>query len=243
MALYSDIEWTQSSWNPVTGCTKVSAGCRNCYAERVAMRLRAAGLPNYAHGFKVSLHENTLELPLRWAKPRLVFVNSMSDLFHEEVPDSFVEMVFEVMRHSGRHIFQVLTKRSLRLAQFAGSHDWPSNLWAGVTVEDQQCLGRIEHLRAVPAPVRFLSLEPLLEPLPPLDLKGIGWVIVGGESGPGARPLEREWVVQIRKQCRKADIPFVFKQWGGRHRKQAGRLLDGRTYDEMPKELQLLRNA
>ena len=230
----SRIEWTESTWNPVTGCTKVSAGCANCYAERMAKRLQAMGQPNYVHGFEVTCHPGALGLPLTWRKPQTVFVNSMSDLYHEAVPFSFVEDVFFTMNRASWHCFQILTKRAERLAQLAPALTWTPNVWQGVTVEDRDNAGRIGSLRAVPAAVHFLSLEPLLGPLPGLDLSGIDWVIVGGESGPGARPMRAEWVADIRDQCLDANVPFFFKQWGGVRKKAAGRELDGRTWDEMP---------
>jgi len=230
----SSIEWTGSTWNPVTGCTKISAGCRHCYAERMALRLRAMGQPNYAGGLDVALHEEALEKPLRWRRSRTIFVNSMSDLFHEEVPLGFIRRIFDVMRRAPQHTFQVLTKRAERLLELSPRLPWPENVWMGVTVERADCAGRIEHLRRTGARVKFLSLEPLLGPLPGLDLRGIDWVIVGGESGPGARPMEPAWAREIRSRCRAADVPFFFKQWGGVNKKKAGRKLDGRVYDEMP---------
>ena len=238
MALNSAIEWTESTWNPVTGCTKVSLGCRYCYAERLAKRLRAMGNANYSGGFRVTLHEHMLEVPLKWRTPRMVFVNSMSDLFHEKVPVSFLKRVFDVMHRASHHVFQVLTKRSERLTRLAPELDWPENVWMGVTVEHADYLDRVEHLRATPARIKFLSLEPLLGPMPHVDLAGIDWVIVGGESGPGARPMRAEWATEIRDRCASAGVPFFFKQWGGRNKKKAGRVLDGRTWDEMPEAVQ-----
>jgi protein gp37 len=232
MALGSGIEWTEATWNPVTGCTKVSAGCTHCYAERMAKRLAAMGQPNYRNGFEVTLQPAMLELPLRWRRPRTIFVNSMSDLFHRDVPDAYVRQVFDVMRRARQHRFQVLTKRAERLAHF--DVDWPSNVWMGVSVEDQRQVARIDALRRVGAAVKFLSLEPLLGPLPHLDLSGIDWVIVGGESGPGARAMDGTWVRDLRDQCVAASVPFFFKQWGGVHKKRTGRELDGRTWDEFP---------
>lgn len=230
----SKIEWTESTWNPVTGCTKLSAGCLNCYAERMAKRLQAMGQPNYRHGFKVTCHPKALELPLTWKRPQMVFVNSMSDLFHEAVPVRFIERVFATMNQARWHCFQILTKRAERLKELAPSLEWPANIWMGVTVENTDCVKRIDALRTVPVSVRFLSLEPLLGPLPGLDLEGIGWVIVGGESGPGARPMRPEWVTDIRDQCLDAQVPFFFKQWGGVRKKEAGRALNGRVWEEMP---------
>jgi protein gp37 len=230
----TSIEWTESTWNPVTGCTKISPGCKHCYAERMALRLQMMGQPNYVNGFKPTLHEHLLTLPLSWRKPQMVFVNSMSDLFHEQVPVKFILRVFEVMRRASWHTFQVLTKRSARLRQLDPEIDWPPNVWMGVSVESERYRFRIDHLRQTCAHVKFLSLEPLLRPLPRLDLQGIQWVIVGGESGPGARPMQKEWVTDIRDQCLAAGIAFFFKQWGGVHKKRAGRVLEGRTWDELP---------
>lgn len=230
----SRIEWTEVTWNPVTGCSKVSAGCANCYAERMARRLQAMGQPNYVRGFQVATHEQMVERPLAWTRPSTVFVNSMGDLFHEAVPADFVARVFATMDAAHRHAFQVLTKRSGRLAALVPNLPWPSNVWAGVSVEAADYVHRIDDLREVPAALRFLSLEPLLGPLPRLDLTDIDWVIVGGESGPGARPVDPDWVRDIRDQCLSAGVPFFFKQWGGARKKAAGRLLDGRVWDEMP---------
>lgn len=235
MAQRSDIEWTEATWNPVTGCTKVSAGCANCYAERMARRLQAMGQSNYRNGFEVTTHEHMLDAPLSWTRPRTVFVNSMSDLFHRDVPERFIGRVFDIMRRATQHTFQILTKRAERMARLAPCLNWTPNIWAGVTVENADCAGRIESLRQVPAHVRFLSIEPLLGPLRELDLTGIHWVIVGGESGPGARPIEEEWVTDILDQCRTAGVPFFFKQWGGTRKKENGRALNGRTYDERPR--------
>ena len=230
----SSIEWTESTWNPLTGCTKISPGCKHCYAERMAIRLQAMGQPNYRNGFKLTLHEQVLEAPLLWRKPQRIFVNSMSDLFHKEVPFDFIQKIFEVMRRAYWHEFQILTKRSDRLAACSPQIDWPPNAWMGVSVENENYTFRIDHLRETGAKVKFLSLEPLLGPLPNLDLRGIDWVIVGGESGPGARPMREAWVIDIRDQCEQAGIPFFFKQWGGRNKKAAGRTLDRQTYDAMP---------
>lgn len=234
MGSNSSIEWTESTWNPVTGCTKVSPGCKHCYAERMAKRLKAMGQANYRNGFQVTLHPHMLELPLRWRKPQRIFVNSMSDLFHEKVPRDYIAQVFDVMRRADWHQFQVLTKRSERLRELAPELDWPSNVWMGVSVENDKYVSRIDDLRATGAQTRFLSLEPLLGPLPKLNLKGIHWVIVGGESGPGARPIDARWVVDIQRLCEKAKVPFFFKQWGGVNKKRTGRELNGQTYDEMP---------
>jgi len=230
----SKIEWTESTWNPVTGCTKISSGCKNCYAERMSMRLKKMGQPNYARGFQVTLHEHVLEYPLRWKKPQNIFVNSMSDLFHEQVPDYFIFKVFNIMKVANWHRFQILTKRSARLIELASRLDWPENIWVGVSVENDEVIYRIDDLRWVPAKIRFLSLEPLLGPIAFLDLNNIDWVIVGGESGPGARPMNIEWVLEIKEKCIEQNVPFFFKQWGGTNKKKAGRLLEGRTWDEMP---------
>ncbi len=236
MADKSSIEWTQATWNPVTGCSKVSAGCKNCYAERLAARLQAMGNARYRNGFRVTLHPDLIELPKRWREPRLIFVNSMSDLFHEHVPEEFIQRVFGTMHDCPQHTFQILTKRSARLRKLAGNLDWPANIWMGVSVEDARVMQRIADLQAVPAAVRFLSCEPLIGPLNDLPLTGIHWVIVGGESGPGARPMKIEWIRSIFRQCRKAKVPFFFKQWGGVRKDLTGRELGGRTYDEMPRQ-------
>ncbi len=231
----SSIEWTEFTWNPVTGCTKISAGCENCYAERMAKRLKAMGQPNYSNGFEVTCHPDVLERPLKWKKPQVIFVNSMSDLFHKEIPASFVDEIFYTMNQTPWHTYQILTKRSERLSQLFSRFNWSSNIWMGVTVENADHMDRIDDLRKVPSSVRFLSLEPLLGPLPNLNLENINWVIVGGESGPGARPMRKEWALEIRDQCLKAGIPFFFKQWGGVQKKKAGRTLEDQTWDEMPK--------
>lgn len=234
MAQNSKIEWTESTWNPVTGCTKISAGCKNCYAERMALRLRAAGSPNYAHGFRVTLHHHALEIPLRWKKPRTIFVNSMSDLFHKNISFDFISKVFDVMRRASHHRFQILTKRSGRLLKLSSKLIWPENVWMGVTVENADCRFRIDDLRQTPAVIKFISFEPLLDPIPNIDLEGIDWVIVGGESGPRARPMKPQWPIDIRDQCLDADVSFFFKQWGGINKKKTGRILNGRTWDGMP---------
>ena len=230
----SKIEWTESTWNPVTGCTKISSGCKNCYAERMAKRLHAMGQKNYRNGFKLTCHPESLNLPLCWKKPQVIFVNSMSDLFHEGVPLEFIEAVFSTMRQADYHLFQVLTKRSERLAELSPILDWPENVWMGVTVESPEYRNRIDNLRSTSACIKFLSLEPLLDDLGNLDLLGIDWVIVGGESGPSARPMNIDWVRNIRDQSLDQQVPFFFKQWGGVHKKKAGRILDGRTWDQMP---------
>jgi protein gp37 len=222
------------TWNPVTGCTKISAGCKHCYAERMAKRLQAMGVARYANAFKVTLHEDLVELPMKWRQPRVIFVNSMSDLFHEDIPLQFVQRVFATMENCPQHTFQVLTKRSGRLATLANQLPWPANVWMGVSVEDRRVIARISDLSRVPAHVRFLSCEPLIGPLDNLPLHNIHWVIVGGESGPSARPMKPEWVDAILKQCQRAKVPFFFKQWGGVRKDRTGRELHGRTYDEMP---------
>lgn len=235
MATRSSIEWTESTWNPVTGCNKISPGCKHCYAERMALRLQAMGQPRYRDGFAVTLQPDAVEEPLRWRKPRVVFVNSMSDLFHHDVPDSYIERVFDTMKQASWHVFQVLTKRSDRLRELAGQLSWPENVWMGVSVESAAYVGRVDDLVQVPASVRFLSVEPLLGPIPKLPIDGIHWVIVGGESGPGSRPMKPTWVREIRAACRRGRVPFFFKQWGGVNKKRTGRALDGKTWDAMPR--------
>ncbi|MCW3816304.1 phage Gp37/Gp68 family protein [Micromonospora sp. DR5-3] len=248
MADHSAIEWTEATWNPTTGCDRISKGCDNCYALTLAKRLKAMGSPKYqadgdprtsGPGFGVTLHPHELTLPLRWKEPRVVFVNSMSDLFHARVPLSFVRDVFSVIASTPRHTYQVLTKRASRLAKLAPRLDWPDNLWMGVSVEDRTCLERVDHLREVPAAVRFLSAEPLLGPLGRFDLAGIHWVIAGGESGQGYRPVHRDWIRELRDHCNESGAAFFFKQWGGRTPKAGGRTLDGRTWDEMPRVREL----
>jgi protein gp37 len=234
MAGKSHIEWTEATWNPVTGCTKVSAGCKNCYAERMAFRLQAMGNARYLNAFKLTLHEDLLDAPRKWKKPRVIFVNSMSDLFHKEVPTSFIKRAFETMNACPQHTFQILTKRSGRLKQIAGKLQWTKNIWMGVSVEDDRVYQRIHDLVEVPAYVRFLSCEPLIGPTENLPLGGIHWVIVGGESGPNARPMKEEWVRSIKEQCSTAGSAFFFKQWGGVQKHRYGRELDGKTFDEMP---------
>ncbi|MDH4227572.1 MAG: phage Gp37/Gp68 family protein [Deltaproteobacteria bacterium] len=235
MSNNTSIEWTESTWNPVTGCTKVSPGCKNCYAERMAKRLQAMGQPNYKNGFRVSMHAHALSIPSFWKKPQMVFVNSMSDLFHKAVPEDFILNVFDVMCRADQHIYQVLTKRSDRLLQLDKKLPWKNHIWMGVSVENQDCVDRIEHLRKTNARVKFLSLEPLLAPIRNLNLKGIDWVIVGGESGPKARIIDPSWVIDIRNQCVRAKVPFFFKQWGGFNKKKTGRELEGRIWSQMPK--------
>jgi protein gp37 len=243
LATRSAIEWTEVTWNPVTGCDRISTGCDHCYAATLAKRLKAMRVPKYQNdgdprtsgpGFGVSLHPRSLDEPRGWRSPRVVFVNSMSDLFHAKVPLSFVRDVFEVIADTPQHTYQVLTKRSLRLQRVADRLDWPANLWMGVSVENSQVLDRVDQLRSVPAAVRFLSCEPLLGPLDGIDLHDIGWVIAGGESGLRYRPMDINWARGIRDRCREAEVPFFFKQWGGRTPKTLGRLLDGELWDEMP---------
>ncbi|MBK5274470.1 MAG: phage Gp37/Gp68 family protein [Desulfuromonadales bacterium] len=239
----SAIEWTGSTWNPVTGCTKISPGCTHCYAERMAKRLKAMGQPNYVTGFELALHPRSLELPLSWKKPQTIFVNSMSDLFLDQVPTEFIKQIFDVMRRAHWHTFQVLTKRSKRLMELSPELVWSPNIWMGVSVENADYTYRVDNLRATGAQVKFLSMEPLLGPVNSLDLQGIDWVIVGGESGPGARPMQEEWVVEIKDQCLQAQVPFFFKQWGGFRKKKAGKELQGRTWEQMPKVRQHQRQV
>jgi protein gp37 len=235
MGSQSRIEWTESTWNPVTGCTKISAGCKNCYAERMAFRLQAMGQANYKNGFRLTLQEHALELPLRWKKPQTIFVNSMSDLFHRDVPDEYILRIFDVMKQAHWHKFQVLTKRADRLQRLSPKLTWSPNVWMGVSVENEETTSRIDCLRATGAQIKFLSLEPLLGPLSHLNLDGMNWVIAGGESGPRSRPMQQEWVTEIRDQCLSAAVPFFFKQWGTPNKKRAGRILEGRTWDQMPR--------
>lgn len=245
MATKSPIEWTEATWNPVAGCTILSPGCTNCYAMRLARRLEAMGQPKYVGTTRVSggrakwngkivLDEAALEIPLKWRNPKIIFVNSMSDLFHEKIPLKFILKVFKVMKEARHHTFQVLTKRADRLAEISEQLPWPDNVWMGVSVESEDYIERIDRLRSTPAFVKFLSLEPLLGPLDHLNLDGIDWTIAGGESGPNARPMDPNWVRSIRDQCNAAGVAFHFKQWGGVQKKQAGRTLDGRTWDELP---------
>ena len=244
MGDHSAIEWTEATWNPTTGCDRTSPGCDHCYTLTLAKRLKAMGVAKYQRdgdprtsgpGFGISIHPDALSVPHHWRNPRTIFVNSMSDLFHPEVPDGFIQEVFAVMESTPRHTYQLLTKRSKRLTQLAPVLPWPANVWMGVTVESSQYRFRVNHLRNVPAAVRFLSLEPLLGPLPNLNLTGIDWAIVGGESGPGCRTVEETWVADLRDQCVDAAVPFFFKQWGGRTPKSGGRLLDGSTWDALPR--------
>jgi len=241
MAINSAIEWTEATWNPVTGCTKISPGCGHCYAERMAKRLQAMGQPNYANGFKLALHEKVLELPLKWKRPQAIFVNSMSDLFHKDVPTKFIRRVFRIMEQAHWHRFQVLTKRPERLLELNPKLSWSSNIWMGVSVESQKYGFRISQLRKTGAIIKFISFEPLLGPIRNLNLRGINWVIVGGESGPQARPMNASWAVDIRNQCQRSKVPFFFKQWGGPNRKKTGRRLEGRTWDELPATFDMTR--
>jgi protein gp37 len=234
MAAKTGIEWTEMTWNPVTGCVKISQGCKHCYAEKMAKRLVAMGSARYANGFAPTLQDDLVDLPRKWKKPRTVFVNSMSDLFQEAVPLEFIQRVFETMAACPQHTFQVLTKRSERLAQVAHLLPWPKNVWMGVSVEDSKVVQRITDLASTPAAIKFLSCEPLIAPLGKLPLDGIDWVIVGGESGRGARPMEEAWVQAIKRQCQRSGAAFFFKQWGGVRKDMTGRILDGRTYDAMP---------
>ena len=230
----SSIEWTEMTWNPTTGCDKISAGCKYCYAEVMTRRLMAMGIDKYKDGFKVKTHEDSLQTPFSWKKPKVVFVNSMSDLFHPEVPDEFIQKVFFVMNETPQHTYQVLTKRAERLSQIHDQLNWTANIWMGVSVEDERVTGRIDFLRATNAQTKFLSCEPLIGPLHYMNLEGIDWVIVGGESGRKARPMYESWVWDIKQQCDEQGSSFFFKQWGGVNKKKTGRELGGRTYDEMP---------
>lgn len=230
----SKIEWTGSTWNPITGCTKYSDGCQNCYAEKMAQRLKNMGLKKYENAFSLTLHPENIEDPLSMKKPQTIFVCSMSDIFHKDVPDDFILKLFDVMNRAYWHTFQVLTKRAERISELNNKINWTENIWLGTTVENSKVLHRIDHLRKSNAHIKFLSIEPLLENLGELNLNNIDWVIVGGESGPKSRPIEEEWVLNIKEECNKSNVPFFFKQWGGKNKKKAGRLLQGKTYDEMP---------
>lgn len=235
----SPIEWTEATWNPTTGCTRVSEGCRHCYAEVMAKRLKAMGQPRYSNGFRLTLHEDLIELPLNWRSPKRIFVNSMSDLFHKDVPDEFIQRVFRTMNRASHHTFQVLTKRPERVANLAHKLLWTQNIWLGTSIEDMRVARRIDYLKEVPARVRFLSCEPLLGSLDDLDLSDVQWVITGGESGPGARPMDPRWPRELRDKCAELNIPYFFKQWGGVQKHRSGRILDGRTWDEMPQGVEL----
>ena len=234
MSGFSSIEWTEVTWNPVTGCTKISHGCKFCYAQRMSKRLQAMGVDKYKNGFDVTTHQSTLEIPLKWRTPRLVFVNSMSDLFHKSVPTSFIQSVFDVMNKAEHHTFQVLTKRPGRAAKLNYRLNWTPNIWLGTSIESARWMFRLEQLLEADAQTKFLSLEPLLGPLQDIQLAGVDWVIAGGESGPKARPMQADWVREIRNNCIDCGVPFFFKQWGGVFKKKTGRTLDGRTWDEMP---------
>jgi len=230
----SKIEWTEMTWNPTTGCDKISAGCKFCYADAMSKRLQSMGQKKYRNGFKLTLHPDILTIPYTWKKPRIVFVNSMSDLFHKNIPFYYVQEVFRVMKENHMHTFQVLTKRADILAQYSPLLDWAPNIWMGVSVENEKVVNRIDYLRSTSSFIKFLSFEPLIAPLPNLNLYNIDWIIVGGESGPKARPMKKEWIIDIRNQCKEAGVKFFFKQWGGFNKKKAGRKLEGKTYDEMP---------
>jgi len=232
----SKIEWTESTWNPVSGCTKISNGCENCYAERMAKRLQAMGTKGYEDGFKVTLHPDSLEKPLKMKKAQMIFVNSMSDIFHKDIPDEYIMRIFDVMNRAHWHTFQVLTKRPERLAQMASTLKWTDNIWMGVTVESNDYIDRVDYLRNLNIKVKFLSVEPLIDSVDKMDYKGIDWVIVGGESGYGCREIKKEWVLEVKDKCEKENIPFFFKQWGGVNKKKNGRLLDGKIYDGIPNE-------
>ena len=234
MSINTSIEWTESTWNPTTGCTKISPGCKYCYAERMAKRLQAMGQHNYKNGFKITMHEDALKLPLFWKKPQTIFVNSMSDLFHEDIPFEFIDKIFNIMNKAYWHRFQILTKRSKRLLELHSHLLWGKNIWMGVSVESKEYIHRIDDLRYTNAFIKFISFEPLLDSIDNIDLYKIDWVIVGGESGPQSRPMNNEWVINIRDQCISAKVPFFFKQWGGINKKKNGRILENRTWDEMP---------
>jgi len=236
----SKIEWTETTWNPSTGCTKISSGCANCYAEVMTRRLNAMGMEKYKNGFELTCHYNDLKLPYTWKKPRIIFVNSMSDLFHEDMPFEFIKAVFDVMNNCPQHTFQVLTKRGDILEKYYALLDWTPNIWMGVTVENNRVIHRIDSLRKVPAFVKFLSVEPMISAIPNMNLLGIDWVIVGGESGPKSRPIKEEWVIDVKNQCERNQIPFFFKQWGGKNKKAAGKLLQGKIYCQIPSVLEMV---
>jgi protein gp37 len=230
------IEWTESTWNPITGCTKISSGCKFCYAEVMARRLKAMGQEKYKNGFELTLHPDTLHEPYTWKKGRMIFVNSMSDLFHKDVPQEYIQQIFKVIKENPQHVFQILTKRAdiLRYYDSESWLEWPHNLWMGVTVENNSVTDRIDLLRKTGARVKFLSCEPLLSSLPNLNLQGIDWIIVGGESGRTPRPIKKEWVIDIKEQCLRSNVAFYFKQWGGTNKKKAGKILEGKVYNQMP---------
>jgi len=235
----SSIEWTEMTWNPTTGCSKISAGCKFCYAEIMSRRLQGMGIEKYKDGFAVRIHSDALRIPYTWKTSKIVFVNSMSDLFHENIPLEFIQRVFDVMNDNPQHVFQILTKRAERLLKLHSELKWTHNIWMGVSVENDKVKHRIDLLGRTKAKVKFLSCEPLIGPLYDMNLKKIDWVIVGGESGHRPRPMETDWVLDIQGQCKKADVAFFFKQWGGRNKKKNGRLLNGQTYDEMPEMMEL----
>lgn len=228
------IEWTESSWNPVTGCSPISAGCAHCYAARFAKRLKAMGNPRYTNAFDVTIHEDLINAPLAWKKPQMIFVNSMSDLFHDDVPTDIIKRIFDTMNRSPIHTFQILTKRAERLAVLAPDLQWSDNIWMGVSIENQDTIFRADFLKQTGAHIKFISAEPLLSPLPGLDLQSIDWLIVGGESGPGSRPMLEEWVMELKSKCEESDTAFFFKQWGGTNKKKAGSLLGGKEYKNYP---------
>lgn len=234
MSNNSNIEWTEATWNPMTGCTKISAGCQNCYAEKLAIRLHAMGVKNYANKFQLTLHEKALDIPKKWKKPRFIFVNSMSDLFHEDIPFDFIEKVFNVMNECSQHTFQILTKRSNNMLRLSNKLKLTDNIWLGVTVENNSSIYRIKDLLQTKAKIKFVSFEPLLTPLPELNTCGIDWAIVGGESGVNARPMQKEWVLDIKSKCLKSNTAFFFKQWGGTNKKKNGRILEGKIWNAMP---------
>lgn len=236
MAGKTKIEWTEVTWNPVTGCNKVSQGCKNCYAERMAKRLKAMRNQRYINGFNITLHHDLIDAPRKWKKPRLIFVNSMSDLFHEKIPLDFIQQVFKTMNETPQHTYQILTKRTERLKELSSHLNWSNNIWMGTSVENIEVTYRIDDLKTVPAHIRFLSCEPLLGSLGKLNLDDIHWVIVGGESGPRARPMKKDWVLEIRDQCEVQNVPFFFKQWGGVQKHRNGRTLDNKIYNEYPKK-------
>lgn len=228
------IEWTDTTWNPMTGCSPISDGCKNCYAIKMARRLKAMGNRRYRNGFAVTLHPDLLDAPLSWKKPRMIFVNSMGDMFHEDVPLEYIQQVFATMEKTSQHTFQVLTKRSSRMAELAARLPWPKNVWMGVTIESEKYLYRAENLKKTPAAVKFISVEPMIGPVSEIDLQGIDWVIVGGESGAQARTIEKEWAIAVRDKCTASAIPFFFKQWGGPNKKKSGKILDGKIWDQFP---------
>lgn len=239
----SKIEWTDITWNPTTGCSKVSEGCKHCYAERMANRLKGMGNPRYINGFEPTEHEDALILPYLWKKPKKIFVNSMSDLFHESISEDFIKKVFKVMNETPLHTYQILTKRPERALELSRSLDWTPNIWQGTSIENNRVCSRADYLRQIPAAIRFLSIEPLIGAIENLDLNNIQWVIVGGESGPGARPMHEEWVQSILAQCQQNGVAFFFKQWGGVNKKKTGRLLNGAEWNEFPDIIDNMKNT